>query len=303
MDMLAAMQLFTKVVEKGSFSAAGQAFGLIPSSASRQISALEAALGTTLFSRTTRRLNLTEAGALYYQKAMRILSDIEEAHNSIAEFGNEPRGLLRINTAVVFGHQYIAPIVADFLAAYPHIRIDLITTDQVIDLIESGTDLAIRFGHLEDSSLKARKLAPHRMVICASPDYFARAGRPSQPEELSRHNCLTYKRSLGPVAWRIQSPEQTSEVSVSGNFQSNNIEAILAAARKGLGMARLPAWMISEDLRHGTLERAFPRQQVLPDHDDPAIYAVYPASRYPSLKVRAFLDFLASQTRDFSNWD
>lgn len=303
MDTLAAMKLFTKVVERGNFSEAGRDLGMIPSSVSRQIGALEEELGTALFRRTTRRLNLTEAGELYYQNVTRILSDIEETNRNITDLNKEPRGLLRINTAVVFGYLYIAPILSDFLRAYPRIKVELITTDQVVDLVETGTDLAVRFGHMKDSSLKARRLAPHRMIICGSPDYFSHAGRPETPEALSLHNCLTYKRSEGPTTWTMHGSDQTTEVSVSGNFQSNNIEAILVAARKGLGIARLPAWMISDDLRNGILERVFPRHQVLPSDDDPAIYAVYPSNRHPSLKVRVFLDFLVDRINDVSNWD
>jgi len=304
METLTGMRLFARVVEAGSFSEAGRRLGLAPSSISRQISTLEDTLGARLMNRTTRKLNLTEAGQLYYQHVSRILADIEEANLAISQLERAPRGTLRLNVPVVFGRLHIAPALPAFLARYPEVTIDLTMTDNFVDLVEEGADLAIRIADLKDSSLIARKLAPSRRVICASPAYFERWGMPEKPEDLTRHNCLTYKFTPGSQqVWRLKGPDRVCEVKVSGNLQSNNAEALYAAAREGLGLCMLATWNVGEDIRRGALRTIFPEFEVSPTDLDISVYAVYPQNRHLSAKVRAFVDFLVERFRSPVYWE
>lgn len=297
METVTGMRLFARVVESGNFSEAGRRLGLAPSSISRQINALEDALGARLMNRTTRKLSLTEAGQLYYQHAARILADIEEANMAVSELEAAPRGVLRLNVPVVFGRLHIAPALPDFLERNPAVTIDLTMTDNVVDVVEEGADLAIRIAELKDSTLIARRLAPSRRLICASPAYLDRHGRPQSPQDVASHNCLTYKFSPGQSqVWRLRGADDgLHEIRVKGNLQSNNSEALYAAAKAGLGLAMLTTWTIAEDVRSGTLEVVLPDYEASPTDLNAAIYAVYPHNRHLSAKVRAFIDFMVER--------
>jgi len=191
------MGLFVEVVAAGSFSEAGRRRGLAASSVTRSINALEDQLGVRLLNRSTRKLSLTEAGRLYHERSRRIIAEVEDARLSVSQLEAAPRGTLRMNVPVAFGRLHVAPALPTFLARYPGLQVDLSMTDGFIDLVEEGVDLAVRIGELEDSSLIARRLAPNRRVICASPDYLRQAGVPRVPEDLRTHNCLIYKRQAG----------------------------------------------------------------------------------------------------------
>jgi len=304
MDSFTGLQLFTRTVEAGSFSAAGRELGLVPSSVSRQIGALEDALGARLLHRTTRRLSLTEAGRLYYERAVRILADIEEANLAVTNLESAPRGTLRINAPIAFGTLHVAPAIPEFLARYPGVQVDLTLTDNFVDLVAEGADVAVRVGELTDSSLIARRLAPNRRIICASPAYLERYGRPSRPEDLRRHNCLIYTRSQRNVVWNLGAPDgRVTEARVSGSYQTNNTQAVHAAVIGGLGLALLSTWLVGRDLQAGKLVGVLTDYLVSPNALDTAIHAVYPHSRHLSPKVRAFVDFMVERFGPRPYWE
>ncbi len=303
MDALHSMGLFVDVVAAGSFSEAGRRRGLAASSVTRSINALEDALGVRLLNRTTRRLSLTEAGRLYHERSRRILAEVEDARLSVGQLEAVPRGTLRMNVPVVFGRLHVAPALPAFLARYPALQVDLSMTDGFIDLLEEGVDLAVRIGELEDSSLIARRLAPNRRVICASPAYLQRAGVPSAPEDLRAHNCLIYKRQAGRAAWHLRDAQGTVDIEVGGSLRANNADALHAAARGGLGLAILPTWMVGPDIQSGALRRVFADYEVSPGALDASIYAVFPYNRHLSPKVRAMVDFFVERFGESPDWD
>jgi len=296
MDTLSGMQLFAGVVEEGSFSAAGRRVGLTPSSVSRRISDMEDGLGARLFNRTTRKLHLTEAGEVYYQHVRLILADVAEANRAVSDLEAAPTGTLKVTAPASLGQLYIAPAVSEFLTRYPEVRLQLSLTDTFVDIVDAGFDVAVRIGRLTDSSLIARKLSVSRRIVCASPDYFARHGRPRKIEDIAHHNCLT--GPSGSAKWTLHGPNCSHEVAVAGNFFSNDSGALLAAARAGIGLVLFSSWVVCQDLESGTLEQVFPDHQATATDLDIAIYAVYPHTRYQSPKVRAFVDFLVDLFRD-----
>src|SRR5581483_1107867 len=192
MDRLGALQAFVQVAETGSFSEAARRLRSSKSAISRQVSGLETELGARLLHRTTRSLTLTEAGRGYFERAARILADLDDADRSVSTLQAAPRGKLRVNAPMSFGFLHLAPALPDFLARYAEVEVDVIMNDRFVDLVDEGFDVAVRIGHLEDSSLVARKLAPVRRVVCASPAYLAARGTPTSPEELKAHDCLCY---------------------------------------------------------------------------------------------------------------
>lgn len=297
MDTLSGMRLFAKVVEAGSFSAAARQLGLNASSVSRQIGALEDSLGARLVNRSTRSLGLTEAGALYHERALRIIAEVEEANSAVSELDETPRGTLRLNVPVVFGRRYIAPWMREFLDANPNVRIELNVTDHYVDLIEEGADLSIRIGQTSQQSLILRKLATIDRVLCASTDYVACHGRPTHPRDLVRHNCLVYRHHPGEIVWQFIGPEGTVDVPVSGNFAANNAAAIGAAMAAGVGVALVPVWIAGREIQAGQVEVLLPDYRAHPTGFADEVYAVFPPGRNRSAKVRAFVDFIAAKFR------
>jgi DNA-binding transcriptional LysR family regulator len=297
MDTLAGMRLFAKVAETGSFSAAGRVLGLAPSSVSRQINALEDGLGARLLNRTTRKLSLTEAGQIYFERAQRILSDIDDATTAVSRLQETPRGTLRINVPVIFGRRYIATVLPKFFSRYPEVKIELTVTDHYIDLVEAGADLAIRIGGLTHQTFVARKLAVISRVLCASPEYLARHGEPQRPEDLLRHNCLAFKLRPGPTVWELEGADGSHDIAVGGNLESNNAEALSAAMVAGLGIALLPLWVVGHEIQEGLVRVVLPQYRAHPMNAADEVYALYPHGRNLSAKVRAFLDFIAEEFR------
>lgn len=300
MDRFAVLTAFVHVAETKSFSAAARVLRLSKSVISRQIAGLEAELGVLLFQRTTRSLALTEAGTRYLEQVSRILTDLEDADASLSQLQAAPRGRLRLSAPMSFGVLHLAQAIPDFLKRHPDVDIDLSMSDRVVDLVEEGYDMAVRIGRLGDSSLIARRLAPIRMVVCASPEYFARRGIPTTPQELSHHDCLTYSLTASPGIWRFQTPDgSTSSSEIKGRMVANNGDVLRMAALKGLGVCYLPTFIVGADLQAGTLVSA------LTDFisADLAAYAVYPTSRHLSPKVRAFVDFLIDWFGPVPYWD
>lgn len=286
------MAIFARVVDAGSFSAAAADLGLSKSAVSKAVARLEDRLGSRLLNRTTRKLSLTEAGALYYDGCRRMLSEAETADQAVTRLATAPRGRLRVNAPMSFGTLHVAPCLPDFLARFPDLDIDLTLEDRPVDLVKEGYDLAVRIGSLPDSSLVAQRLGPNRRLLCAAPGYLAEQGAPARPEALVDHACLIYSyASEGPL-WRFRSAEGEVQLRLSGRLRINNGDALRAAALAGGGIALLPSFLVGDDLRAGRLLRVLPDWQ---DAYEAAIHAVYPASRNLSPKVRAFVDFLAER--------
>ncbi len=299
MDTLNGFAVFTKVVETGGFSAAARELNMSKSAVSKHIAKLEDRLGVRLLNRTTRKLSPTEVGTTFYERALRIVQDVEETEQAASALHTEPRGTLRLNVPMSFGYLHVAPALAEFTDRYPDIRIDMDLNDRVVNLLDEGYDIAIRIARLPDSTLTARKLAPFRLAICASPQYWKKNGIPTCPEDLRDHNCLIYSYLLNENIWPFQGPDGEIAVKVSGNLRANNGDALRAAALEGAGVFLGPTFIVNDDFRTNRL------QPILTDFmkTDLAIYAVYPHNRYLSAKVRAFVDFLAERYGPEPYWD
>ena len=301
-DSFHEMTVFAKVVASGSLSAAAREIGLSAAMVSRRLAALEARLGVRLVNRTTRSLSLTDEGAAYYEACARILAEIAEA-NTVAAAGRvEPQGVLKVTMPASFGHKHVAPLVPLFAARYPKVQLALSLSDRRINLIEEGFDIAIRIAELEDSSLAARKLAPNRRVVCASPDYLRRHGTPSAPQDLAQHNCLVSSWEQGfAMNWEYRGPEgKPGTVRVAGRYACDNWEVLREWALAGLGVALKSTWDVRTHLEDGSLVPLCPGYTF---GTDVAIYAVYPHRRHLPAKTRAFIDYLADSFGPEPYWD
>lgn len=301
-DVVHGMLVFTKVVQAGSLSAAARELGVSTAVVSRTLSALEARLGVRLLNRTTRSLHLTDEGASYYETCQRILAEIDEADAAVTSRRVEPQGVLKVALPASFGHQHIAPLIPRFAERYPKIELALSLSDRSINLIEEGFDLAVRIAELKDSSLAARKLAPNRRVVCASPAYLRTHGEPRTPQDLARHNCLVATWEHGfAMTWEYKSPAgKRGSVRVTGRYACDNWEVLREWAIAGLGVALKSTWDVRKQIEDGSLV------PLLPGYDfgtDVAIYAVYPHRRHLPAKTRVFIDFLAESFGPEPYWD
>ena len=300
MDRLGNMQAFVRVAEAKSFSEAARRLRSSKSLVSRQVAALEAELGVRLFHRTTRSLSLTDEGRGYHAQVARILNEIEEANMSVSQSQATPRGRLRVSAPMSFGILHLGPAIRDFLHRYPEVELDLSLNDRYVDLIDEGFDLAIRIGRLADSSLVARKLARHRMILCASPDYLKEHGTPKDPSDLKHHECMCYSTNSLVPEWHFVTPDgKPWAIEIEGRFHANNGDVLRTAALQGLGIIYLPSFIVGPDVQGATLASLLPA--FVPT--DTAIHAVYPHSRHLSPKVRAFIDFLAERFGSRPHWD
>jgi len=299
MNNLHGLHAFVGVVENGSFTAAAQALGQTKSAVSKQVAGLEERLGARLLNRTTRRMSPTEVGQAFYERCRRIMTELEDAERAVTELHAEPRGTLRINAPMSFGTRHLSSAISDFMGLHPELNVTVDLNDRLVDVVEEGYDLAIRITRLPDSSLIARKLAPYRRVICASPAYWNTHGRPEKPEDLRHHQCLLYTYLLSGSDWSFIGPEGQCTVRVSGRRKANNGDALLSGARRGLGVLNTPSFIAYDDLCAGRLE------PVLQDYSDvnASIYAIYPHNRLLSAKVRLFVDFLVEQFSPVPPWD
>ncbi|HEY5635672.1 MAG TPA: LysR family transcriptional regulator [Burkholderiales bacterium] len=296
------MRVFTRVVSAGSLSAAARELGSSPAVVSRTLAALESRLGVRLVNRTTRRLHLTDEGAAYFDACNRILAEIDEADATAAAGRSEPRGVLRVAIPASFGHQHVAPLVPAFVQRYPLVRLALSLSDRAVSLIEEGYDVAIRIAELEDSSLAARKLAPNRRVVCASPAYLARHGTPRTPAELVQHEFLmtTSEHDFSFVIEYRDPQGESGSVRVSGRHACDHWSVLRDWAVAGLGLALKSTWDVRRHLEDGSLVALFPGYTF---DTDVAIYAVYPHRRLLPAKTRAFIDFLAESFGPEPYWD
>jgi DNA-binding transcriptional LysR family regulator len=283
--------VFARVVEAGSFTAAARLLGMPKTTVSRRIAALEQELGIRLLQRTTRNLNVTDAGRLYYEQSSQALRSIEHANLRIAETRTEPSGTIRISAPVGFGNYLLTGTAFDFLGAYPKTKVELHLTDDRLNLIDNGLDLAFRTGILPDSTLIARKLGSTHRTLCASPDYLACRGMPEKPADLVRHHCVIAGASASGAQWILDGPQGQETVTVHGRFAANEMQTVFAAAVAGYGVAQLPHGLAETSIREGRLRR------ILEDYTTPAggLYAVYPSNQHLSPLVRAFIELAAKK--------
>jgi DNA-binding transcriptional LysR family regulator len=300
MDRIGDLNLFLRVLDLGSISAAARSLDLSAAVASQRLKRLEQTLGVRLLHRTTRQLQVTPEGAALAEQGRPLIEDLEAVMGNLRQSADEIAGTLRATIPASFGRQYISPLLPEFLARYPRLKLHIDLADQMLDLVGEGFDLAIRIGNLPDSSLVARRLAPNHRVLCASPDYLRRRGVPATPQDLTTHDCLLLFGSGAPDMWQLRAPDGTDiAVRVHGRLESNLGEVIRDAVLAGLGIAQHSTWHVCEDLRAGRL------QLVLPGHllPESGIYAVMPQRRLILPRVRAFVDFISEHFGDTPPWD
>src|ERR1700730_17629514 len=243
--------VFARVVEAGSFTAAARLLGMPKTTVSRRIATLEREVGMRLIQRTTRSLNITGPGRLYYEQSSQPLRTIEDANLRLAEARAEPSGTIRISAPAGFGDHFLTSAVFDFLAAFPKTKGELHLTDDTLNLVGNRIDLAFRTGILPDSTLIARKLGATHRILCASPDYLARRGVPAASADLARHHCVIARPSIGSAHWVLNGPHGQETVAVSGRFAANEMQAVIAAAIAGYGIAQLPCEVAEAFVRDG----------------------------------------------------
>jgi DNA-binding transcriptional LysR family regulator len=299
MEDLERMAIFAAVVEARGFSEAARRLGLSKSVVSKQVTRLEKSVGARLLHRTTRSMSLTEAGAVFYEHCARIVEEQAQARLAVGRFHAGPRGTLRIAASVAFGTLHIAPALPDFLARYPDVRIDMSIGDRLVDLADEGFDVAVRITNEPSPNLVARRLAAVNRKIVATPEYFRLHGTPRAPEELTRHNCLTYTHSNPRDLWLLKGPDGDIEVNGSGNLRLNDDEALSAAVLGGLGIALLPTFIVGRDLQAGRLKAVLSDYVPAERH----IHAVWLPTRHLPAKVRAFVDFLRERFGPEPYWD
>jgi len=286
------MKVFRTVAELGSFAGASRHLNLSPAAVSKNIAELEAHLGLRLLNRTTRRLSRTEAGARYYEHVVRILDDMEETEASLGSMQDEPRGLLRVTAPLTLTLTLFSAAVPRFLERFPQLSLDLRLDDRRINIVEEGFDVAIRVsGHLEDSSLVARKLIDLQYVVCCAPSYLERFGTPRAPEDLQRHSCVQFTLSDRVDAWEFRKGDRLVQVAVAGRYRVTSSLAVRDALLAGFGLSLVPRIYVADHLRQGQLTA------VLEDWSatETSVYALYPSRRHVTAKIKAFLDFIAEQ--------
>jgi DNA-binding transcriptional LysR family regulator len=300
MDKLQAMKTFVRVVEAGSFSAVAHEADTTQSAVSKQVAALERALGAKLLTRTTRSLALTEEGERYFEQARRLLAEIAEAESALRRGEQQLSGWLRIAASVGYGRLKLMPLVKAFLADHPGVKIDLRLHDGFVDLVEQGIDVAVRIDELADSSLVARRIGSTRRLLVAHRGYLRSLPKASrmlrQPEDLAGHNCVVYTEVAARNVWSFTAGPgaslpvgTTSTVRVEGNLQTNSSEVIRASVLTGMGIGHSPTWLFDEELANGEVQRLLPDWEAVPV----PIHLVTPRERRNSAKVKAFADYVA----------
>lgn len=297
MTAISDLDIFARVARTGNMSAAGREMGLSPAVISKRISLLEERLGARLFQRTTRQLTLTETGEGYFKRVVDILSLVEEAEDFVSRRNTKPRGLLKVTAPTSFTRLHIAPYLSEFGNRFPDIELDFHLTDNFVDIIREGFDVAIRIGELQDSSLVARKLAPDNRVICAAPSYLDRHGMPNTLGQLESHVCLS---AGAQELWRLEGPEGQQQLRVKGNIRSNSSELVREALLAGLGIGLRGTWEVGKELASGALQVVLPQYR---GSSSGAIWAVYPSREFMPAKVNAFIEFLAEIYGVDPYWD
>jgi DNA-binding transcriptional LysR family regulator len=293
MDRLESMRAFVAVADAASFAGAARLLGQSPPAVTRAVAALEERIGARLLHRTTRSVRLTDAGARYLVDAKRILAEVEEAEASASGAHTAPRGQLGLTAPVMFGRMYVAPLLLDFLARYPAVTARMMLADRLVDLMEEGLEVAVRIAHLEDSSLTAVRVGEVRRVICASPAFLAKHGRPRAPADVAHASIITF--ATGPVAepWVFAKDGVVERMLPDARFSANSNDVTIAAAVAGAGFVRSLSYQVAPEIRAGTLEI------VLAEYEEPPlpVHIVHIAGRRASARLRAFVDFAAERLR------
>ena len=300
MDRFENLQTFVKVANFGSISAAAEHLGIAKSAVSRRISELEQRLGVQLFRRTTRQLNLTDSGKSFYERAARILSDLEEAELAVSQQHGELAGLVKIAAPLSFGLTHLTPAITEFINSHPKLQIDLDFNDRQVDILQEGFDLAIRISRLADSSFIARRLATVRHMVCASPGYLKRYGEPDTIADLKNHQCLCYSNVPDADVWHFRDINgNPGQIKLTTMVRANNGDFLRDAAMAGLGIILEPTFIIYEAVSKGLLK------PVLTDYEWPTVnaYAIYPQTRHLSQRVRTLVEFLVQRFSGTPYWD
>ncbi|HEV7284613.1 LysR family transcriptional regulator [Kaistia defluvii] len=297
MSTLSDMEIFARVVTAGSLSAAGRELDLSPAVVSKRLKRLEDRLGTRLLQRTTRQIALTEAGRGFHDRVVQILASIDEAESFVSRRSDVARGTLKVSAPTTFGRLHIAPHLGSFLAANPGLSVNLVLSDEFVDLVKDGIDVSIRIAELTDSSLVARRLAPNHRLLCATPAYLAEHGTPQTIAELSKHTLLA---TASQDPWRVEGPDGPVTVHVEGRLRTNSNEVVREAVLAGLGIAYRSTWDVGPELREGRLVVVLPAYRA---SRHVAVHAVYPSRRFLAAKVRLFIDHLAGLYGEHPHWD
>lgn len=300
MDKFEGIRAFTRVVEAGGFAAAAREMGLSRSVVNKAVINLERELGTQLLRRSTRQVTPTDSGLAFYDRARQVLSDLDDALASVTSLQGKPTGNLRVNAPMSFGTLHLSRVIAEYMALYPDVHVELVLNDRFIDPIEEGFDVALRVGAPQaTTSLVTRELVPIRLVLCASPDYLRRWGEPSRPTELARHRCLHYGYLDSGSKWRLGGPNGEQAFAIHCVMSANNAEPLRDAAINHQGIAMLPTFIAGEALQTGQL------RTILVDHQPPDITlsALYPRHRHLSTKVSMLIELLSVRFNAHPYWD
>lgn len=296
MDNLSRIGIFIEVARRESFAAAARELGITSSAVSKQVQNLEHDLKTRLLNRTTRKVALTEEGALFFERASRALEDLKEAAEQMNELKATPRGTLRVSVPMALGVQYLKEPIAEFARLYPDVHLDIQFDDRLINIAEEGFDLVIRIAALSDSTLIARKLAPCPAYVCASPAYLEKHGTPRMPDDLARHNVLAYTRNKGAHEWRYRGPDgREGLVALKSTFKCDAADMMVEAACQGIGLIISPVFFVKEAIGQGRLARVLEGYETWPER---GLYALFPPSRYLSTRLRLFVDHLDGYCTD-----
>ncbi|HKA43679.1 MAG TPA: LysR family transcriptional regulator [Burkholderiales bacterium] len=299
-DRLNGMRVFAQVVEAKSFSAAADKLGMSKSLASRHVSALERSLSVKLLNRSTRKLSLTEAGALFYEHCARIVQEAELAEQRLTQTQSEPAGVVRVTTVPAFALRHVLPALSEFYQKYPKVQVRLSCSNRALDLGDEGFDLGIRVSFGPAPNLVARKLAVNRSVLCASPAYLKRRGTPRRIEDLREHECVLFPPLAPKGVWSLRRDRQKYSVQVAGVFETDEMDVVRAAVVAGLGIGILPLYMVGDALQRGELVPVLRQFQVVPES---GIYLVYLPNRTLSSRVRSLIDFLAERFGPVPSWE
>jgi DNA-binding transcriptional LysR family regulator len=295
LDVLA----FVRVAETGSFARAAERMGLSKPALSRRVARLEDQLGAQLLARSARGAQPTDIGEAYYARAANILAELEAAQEVVAEAVTQVAGPIRLTAPITFGTRYLGAALAEFASTHPKVELDVSLDDRTVDLVAGGYDLALRIGKLKDSALIARRLAPIRGVVVASPDYLERKGRPERPADLADHDLLFYANVIAGEQWRFRVGDRWEVARGQSRFRANNGDLLREAASAGLGIVVMPSFIASDGIRSGQLEvilREFPLEEI-------GLHAVMPPGRATTARVRALVDFLARRFGPEPDWD
>lgn len=298
MDKIETMRAFVAVAQENSFTAAGRRLGLSTKLVSKYVRELESRLETQLFNRTTRSVSLTDVGTAYLEHCRPILEQIDDLDSLVRDRQRALAGQIRLTAPTGFGSTRLCEALAPFLRRHPGVELEMRLTDNRLALVEEGLDLAVRIGSLRDSSLIARKLADMPLVLCASPDYLERHGRPQNPRALSTHTCLLDNNQTGTNVWRFRSGGEELVLKLAGSVRSNSPGALARMAMGGLGITIAPLYAIEDALKDGRLEHVLPEFST----DTFGLYALYPPNRHLTRRVRALIDHLASEFSARWNW-